>query len=241
VTDWHYRNGYEESKAAGERSIRERFPEMPIATFSCSLVVRRSLDGAISRFHGIYPLIKLMALMTPPFLVGRPDCLIDIVPSDWVARELATQTLQFLGGGATRGVVAAAGPERLRMDRMVAVIEDRINRFRDAAGFPPAPGMTFLPYRRWSFLRRSLEKWQPKELPVNNFRYFERLLDVYKPYTESDIVLPPCNVAGSPPDPGSALSASVDFCLARNAHVVSSRLKRESSKAGMISVTTANS
>jgi nucleoside-diphosphate-sugar epimerase len=232
--EWTYRNGYEESKAAGERAIRERHPRLPVTTFSCSLVIGDSEDGAIARYHGIYPLIKMMACLTPPFLVGRPDCLIDLVPVDWVSKELARQTLLLLGGEPSGDVVAAAGEQRIRMDRMVSVIAERVNRMRTAHGFERLAPLTFLPYRRWAFLRRSLEKWQPKELPVQDFRYFERLLEVYKPYTESDAVLPPQNTRFPCPDTEAALVKSVDHWLDRHAELVRARLKRGANIAAAI-------
>ena len=223
---WSYRNGYEESKAAGERAVRATFPEMSTVTFSCSLVVGRTSDGAIGRFHGLYPLIKLMAVMMPPFLVGRANCLIDIVPIDWVARELAAQTLRHLEGDAPDPVVAAAGCRRIRAQDMVEIIEGRINAFREAHSFEPNEALTLLPFRRWRFLRSSLAKWQPAELPAKEFRYFERLLEVYKPYVESDEVLAPENITSPAPDPVDVLPCAVDYWLNLNRDLVLAKARK---------------
>jgi nucleoside-diphosphate-sugar epimerase len=221
--DWHYRNAYEESKAAGEREVRARFPAMPNATFSCSLVIGRQSDGAIRRFHGLYPLIKLMALMRPPFLVGDATCLIDLVPVDWVGAELAAHTCRALAQASTAPVTAAAGPRRISTGSMISCIEQRINRFRARHGLDDVPPLVFLPYRRWAFLRRSLERWQPAELPVRDFRYFERLLQIYRPYAESATVLPPRNVRREAPEAMPILAKAVDYWLDRNERLVLAR------------------
>lgn len=93
--DWEYRNGYEESKALAERSLRNDFgARLPISTFSCSLVVGDSRTGEIARFNGLYPLIKFLAAFNPPFLVGNKDGLLDIVPVDWVVAELHAMVLR---------------------------------------------------------------------------------------------------------------------------------------------------
>jgi len=232
--DWTYRNAYEESKAAGERAIADACPTLDLTTFSCSLVIGDSRSGAIGRFHGLYPLIKLIATMGPPFLVGRPDCLIDLVPIDWVARELAEQTLRLIDGDVAAPVVAAAGLHRIELRRMIALIEERINRFRLAHGLPcPAP-LTLLPFRRWAFLRRSLEKWRPPELPVQDFRYFERLLDVYKSYTEDDKILPPERTQSPAPEMEPVLLRSVDYWLEQNATLVLSKLRRATKSASLV-------
>lgn len=225
--DWQYRNAYEESKAAGEREVRTRFPALPTATFSCSLVIGRRSDGAIRRFHGLYPLIKMMALMRPPFLVGKASCLIDLVPVDWVAAELAALTCRALAQPVTELVTAAAGSRRITAEAMVECIEQQINGFRRAHGLGETQRLIFLPHRRWDFLRRSLERWQPAELPMRDFRYFERLLHIYRPYTESATVLPPENIQHDAPQPRPVLAKAVAYWLARNERVVLARMQDE--------------
>jgi thioester reductase-like protein len=221
---WDYRNAYEQSKAAAERELRRQFPELPTATFSCSLVIGRMSDGAIQRFHGLYPLIKMLALMPPPFLVGSPSCLIDLVPIDWVATELAALTRRALVQSVTDPVTASAGKRRISTGQMLDCIVGRINRFRARHGFGEMSRPDFIPYRRWCFLQRSLQRWQPANLPAREFRYLERLLAVYRPYTEQAPVLPPQNATSEAPEPEPVLEKSVDFWLGQHERILTSRL-----------------
>jgi nucleoside-diphosphate-sugar epimerase len=221
---WEYRNAYERSKATAERELRRQFPELPTATFSCSLVIGRVSDGAIQRYHGLYPLIKMLALMPPPFLVGNSSCLIDLVPIDWVATELAALTRCTLAKPVTDPVTASAGKRRMSIGQMLDCIVGRINRFRNHHGFAEMSRPDFIPYRRWRFLQRSLQRWQPANLPAREFRYLERLLAVYQPYTEQAPVLPPRNTTGEAPEPEPVLEKSVDFWLGQHERILIRRL-----------------
>ncbi|WAC71669.1 SDR family oxidoreductase [Roseateles sp. SL47] len=222
--DWPYRNGYEESKALAERTIRAAFgSHMPMATFSCSLVVGDSRDGQIARFNGLYPLIKFLALFHPPFLVGHRDGLLDIVPVDWVVRELAALVEDLHAGRAPDEVVAAAGATRIRYEAVVRLIEARLSHHRAQHGLPPVPEVPILRDRQWSFLKRSLAAWQPPGLSSGDFRYFERLLQVYGTYASSDRVRAPLNVRTPAPDPQDFLGRTVDYWISRHPRALRAR------------------
>lgn len=225
--DWVYRNGYEESKAAGERALRERFAAtMPISLFSCSLVVGDSVDGAIGRFHGLYPLIRFIASLAPPFLVGNRDGRMDIVPIDWVASELVQLTLRCAAGAAPSDVVAAGGGARLSYERIVRLIESRLDLARHAAGLPPLAPVPILRMRQWAFLKRSLSTWRPEGISTGDFRYFERLLQIYGVYAESETVRAPLNTTCAAPDGERFLPLAVDYWLA-HASDAQAGLKRQ--------------
>jgi hypothetical protein len=112
---------------------------------------------------------------------------------------------------------------------MISGIEERINRFRLAHALPPRLPLLIMPSRRWAFLKRSLEKWQPEGLSMRDFRYFDRLLQVYKPYTESDTVQAPCNLVEEAPGPETFLGSSVDYWLAGHAELVLRRMRDDKS------------
>ncbi|WP_219140397.1 SDR family oxidoreductase [Burkholderia catarinensis] len=231
--DWVYRNGYEESKAAGERALRERFGStMPVSVFSCSLVVGDSIDGAIGRFHGLYPLIRFIASLAPPFLVGNRAGLMDIVPIDWVAGELVQLARRGAAGAAPSNVVAAAGDARLSYERIVRLIESRINIARLAAGLPALAPVPILRMRQWAFLKRSLSTWRPEGISTGDFRYFERLLQIYGVYAESETVCAPENTTCIAPAGEVFLPLAVDYWLA-HASDAQAGLKRQVA-AGMI-------
>lgn len=222
--DWVYRNGYEESKALAERTLRERFgPTLPISTFSCSLVVGDSVSGQIGRFNGLYPLIKFIAAFNPPFLVGNKDGLFDIVPRDWVVAELLHMVLACEQASEPPEVVASAGAQRIRYEDVVRLMEQRLAAARAHHGLPAAAPVPILRERQWGFLKRSLAAWQPPGISTSDFRYFERLLQVYGAYASSDRVRAPLNIVSPAPNPAAFLPKVVDYWISRNPRVLHSR------------------
>jgi nucleoside-diphosphate-sugar epimerase len=218
--DWTYRNGYEASKAAAETALRAEFSELPLSVFSCSLVVGDQSTGAISRFHGLYPLVRLMAATAPPFVIGRPDCAIDLVPIDWVTEQLYSAFERTLAGERV-DIVAASGSGAIRLDAMVRGIEAQINAFRQECGFEPFDEVPIISYRRWEFLQRTVAAWRPTELSNRDFRQIAHLIRIYQPYTVSDVVRGPKEVDPAPAAV-SLVGPSTRYWLERNAH----RLRR---------------
>lgn len=214
---WVYRNGYEQSKAAAERGLRELYGhQMPISVFSCSLVVGDSIDGAISRFHGLYPLIRFIHSWSPPFLVGNRRGLFDLVPIDWVVDELIHLVSDCVAGGEPRDVVASSGEARRPYQEVIRIIESRIDRVRHKAGLAPLTPVPILRSRQWDFLKRALLAWRPEGISTRDFRYFERLLQIYGVYAESDHVRPPLNVRIPAPSAEAFLPKAVDYWLAHS-------------------------
>lgn len=215
--DWAYRNGYEESKAAGERLLREQFEAvMPISVFSCSLVVGDSMNGAITRYHGLYPLIRFIATLSPPFLVGNRTGRFDLVPIDWVVNELLQLSDRCAAGAPASEVVAAAGDSRLQYERVIRIIESRIDRARETVDLPALTPVPILRGRQWAFLKRSLSTWQPEGVSASDFRYFERLLQIYGVYAESETVREPLNVTCPAPSAELFLPRAVDYWLSHS-------------------------
>ena len=227
MENWAYRNAYEASKAEAERQLRATFTTMPIATFSCSLVIGHSSTGEIHRYHGLFPLIRFLAMVRPPFLVGRRDCLIDLVPVDWVSEQLAALTRRAMIADVHEPVVAAAGASRVPAMRMIDIIEDRIAYHLDALGVEPrSHSVDILPHRRWAFLRRSVDRWQPPGLALRDFRLFDKIQSIYGPYTESDLVQPPLGVTRDVPDPERALVLTTDHWLDVHSEPLAARYAR---------------
>lgn len=227
---WEYRNGYEETKAEAHRALKQK-GELPTSVFSCSLVVGDQAEGVISAFHGVYPLLKL-ASGSPPFVVGNPDCLVDIIPVDWTVSELWEMIKRGLDGEAGTEVVAAAGAKRITLGDMFAIFNQRINLRRADMGLPEFPETVFVNNRRWEFLKRSMEAWKPEGLSVRDFKQFEMLLGIYRPYTTSDAVRLPYGLIEEAPRVDSYLHKSVDFWLAHNEAKLESQWMREHRKQG---------
>ncbi|RMV71087.1 hypothetical protein ALP05_200164 [Pseudomonas caricapapayae] len=214
IEDWEYRNGYEETKAMAERSLRAKYEtRMSILTFSCSLVVGDSQTGAISRFNGLYPLIRFLAGFTPPFLVGNKNGLLDIVPLDWVTGELQAMIMRFSASGVIEEVVASGGDKRIGYENLVRLVESQLREARETVGLDAQNPVPILKSRQWNFLKRSLSAWNPEGISKNEFRYFERLLQVYGAYASSDRVRAPSNVTRPSPDPTEFMPQVIKFWL----------------------------
>lgn len=216
MENWIYRNGYEETKAIAERQLREDFGRRhPMITYGCSLVVGRSDTGYITRFHGIYPLIRFLAKFYPPFLVGRKEGRFDLIPIDWAVEQLLHAIDLVSGEGAPESVVAAAGEKRITYERLVQIILDRINSAHSNETPEKVAELPILRMRQWKFIKRSLSAWTPSGLHERDFRYFERLLDVYGKYAEHDDVRSPLHTSSPAPSPENYLPTVIDFWLSQ--------------------------
>jgi nucleoside-diphosphate-sugar epimerase len=206
-----YRNGYEETKATAERELRAGFGRAhPMNVYSCSLVVGSSRDGAISRYHGLYPLLRFLDSYSPPFLVGRKDGRFDIVPVDWAVEQLLHAVHEVELQDEPRDVVASAGGGRIQYARLVELLLAGLNSARTAIGQAHVPAMPILRKRQWEFLRRSVGAWKPPGLRERDFRYFERLLGIYGQYAESDAVREPLNTSSPAPAPEDYLPVVIE-------------------------------
>ncbi|MET9546448.1 MULTISPECIES: SDR family oxidoreductase [unclassified Streptomyces] len=216
VDDWEYRNTYEESKAEAERLLKRDFADLDPSVFSCSLVVGHSATGAISRFHGIYPLLGLVERYEPPFLPGDRDGLIDIVPVDWVASELCAMTEALLAGGPARDVVASAGEAAPRLSDLVSAVVTVLNRARREEGRPELADVPLVPYRRWDFLRRSVDAWKVTEIRLPNRQFLDRLIGIYRPYFENARVRLPENTTCPAPHWSGYVDGVVEYWRTAN-------------------------
>lgn len=216
--DWEYRNAYEETKAAGERLLREDFADLRPVVFSCSLVAGDTVTGRIARFHGLYPLMAVLERFRVPFLVGGRDKRVDVVPVDWVATELAELMARVDAGfddeEPVEDVVASAGNAALVYPALVESLVGSLNRYRIERDERPLEPVAVLSFRQWRFLRRTIDAWDVKEIDRRSLGVFEHLLKHYGPYLEDDRVLGPVNVTLPAPDIASYLDPVVGYWLA---------------------------
>jgi nucleoside-diphosphate-sugar epimerase len=205
-----HRNSYEATKIAAETLLREEFPDLEPATFATSLVVGSSVDGQVDGFHGIYPLLSMIAEGVP-FLVGSRTARIDLVPVDWVAAELLALVRAALAGRRSEDVVAAAGSASLTLPRLVAVAVGALDAERKAEGLSPLAETPVLSFRQWGFIRRSLDAWEVAGVDRGQLERFERLLGIYAPYLKDSASRAPSNVRRPAPDPAQYLERVVGY------------------------------
>jgi nucleoside-diphosphate-sugar epimerase len=208
---WEYRNTYEESKAVAERMLRTDFPDLAPSVFSCALVVGHSRTGQISRFHGLYPLMRLIDRYEVPVVPGGRGQRLDIVPVDWVATELQRLIIEINNGGAPRDIIASAGAAAPTMPDLVSGIVAALNQCRLRHGRPPIADITVVPLRRWQFLRRTLDSWQLDHLPLPSPRILDLMLASYHPYLENGRARPPHGTASPAPPFSTYLDHVVSF------------------------------
>ncbi len=129
-----YANGYEASKAEGERLVAAaRARGRRIAVARPSVVVGASGDGAIGEFGSFYGMIRLVAEGRIPVLPARPGASLDLVPIDHVVAGLtdiaermadaAGRTFHLVSGAPVpvAGLLALAGEfPQLHAPRFVA-------------------------------------------------------------------------------------------------------------------------
>ncbi|MBO4208916.1 SDR family oxidoreductase [Micromonospora echinofusca] len=214
--NWRYRNTYEESKAAAERMLRADFADLTLSVFSCSLVVGHSRSGSISRFHGIYPLVRLIERYELPFIPAARNHRMDIVPVDWVAEELFQLMAGQFAGRAPRHVVASAGPAAPMMTDLVSQTVAVLNRHRLIEGRPIMGQVAVLGLRQYDFLRRSLDSWQVGNVRMPSPRVLDRVMATYRPYLEDGNVLPPSGTTSPVPAYADYLDPVISFWLDRS-------------------------
>jgi nucleoside-diphosphate-sugar epimerase len=214
--NWRYRNTYEESKAAAERMLRADFADLALSVFSCSLVVGHSRTGAISRFHGIYPLVRLIERYELPVLPAGGRHRMDIVPVDWVADELFQLMADQLAGREPRDVVASAGAAAPLITELVEQVVAALNRHRLADGRPIMPPVAVLGMRQYDFLRRSLDSWPVGNVRLPDPRVLDRVMAAYRPYLEDGNVLPPTGVSAPVPPYADYLDPVISYWLDRS-------------------------
>jgi nucleoside-diphosphate-sugar epimerase len=210
--NWVYRNTYEESKAAAERMLRADYPDLRTSVFACSLVVGHSVTGRIARFHGVYPLLRLIENYSVPVVPGERGHKMDIVPVDWVADELLRLLADVRAGGGPRDVIAAAGEAAPSMTELVEHVAGALNLRRLRDGRPSLPQIAVLGMRQWEFLRRSLDSWDV-DTNLPDPRLLDRIMATYRPYLAAGHVRPPAGTFRPTPSYLSYIDPVVSFWL----------------------------
>lgn len=124
------RNAYERSKLAAEVVIeRERKAGLPVTVHRPSIIVGDSRTGRASSFKVLYWPLKLYARGQWKTVFGRPDCVMDVVPVDFVADAMMCLLSEPRAAGGTFHLVA--GPERQStIGELVKIVERFFDRGR---------------------------------------------------------------------------------------------------------------
>jgi nucleoside-diphosphate-sugar epimerase len=82
-------NAYQQSKYEAEELVSRAMDDIPIAIFRLSTIIGDSLTGEVHQLNYFHRLIKLFPQNLLPFIPGRPDAPIDLIPEDWALRAIA--------------------------------------------------------------------------------------------------------------------------------------------------------
>ncbi|MCS6913932.1 MAG: SDR family oxidoreductase [Myxococcales bacterium] len=140
-----FRNTYEQSKFEAEKLCRAAQQELPVCILRPSIIVGDSRTGRTTSYKTLYWPMRLLigfyGLWRPvlPRLVRlpvRPDCVLDVVPVDWVAEAVAR--LFEDPGAVGRCYHLAAGPDAATIECLVNLACDHFGvarlRYLDPEG-----------------------------------------------------------------------------------------------------------
>ncbi len=148
------RNAYEASKCEAEhRLVDEYGKRLNLRVVRPSLIVGDSRSGHILRHHGIYPLLRLIALAEVPCLIAEDTSRIDIVPVDAVANEL----LDVESWRPTTTI--AAGERALSVGEFVRMVQDLRDDWRRRRDCVALPQISVINRRQYDFLMHAAGSW----------------------------------------------------------------------------------
>ena len=190
-----FANGYEASKAAGERLVRASALDWAIAR--PSIVVGASDTGAIRQFDTTYAAFKLIAEGRVRHMPARPSASLDFVPIDHVAHGIVELAERM--EAARGGTYHLVGAQPLAVADFTATI-GAYPHFHEPELVPP-------------------ESFDAAMLPALERRLFRRVAGLYASYFQRDphfgddnfraITGLACPVTGS-----DYIKRLIDYCIA---------------------------
>jgi long-chain acyl-CoA synthetase len=130
-----FRNTYERTKLEAELAIADALDELAGVIVRPSIVVGERATGWTSAFNVIYPPLRAFVTGAIDVVPGRPDGIVDIVPSDYVADAIAHLLLRRTD---VRGALhLVAGESATTMRELAGLAAARAGRA--VPPFGPAP------------------------------------------------------------------------------------------------------
>lgn len=206
-------NPYEESKLCAENTVLETFADrLRIGILRPTLVVGASETGRITRFNGVYPLVRVIAFGELPCIVGDPDYAVDLIPVDWVADEALALLSRVDHEPGPIMVTLSAGDERVLLKDLVKLIRERIDHQFGQWGLPAPPPLSIIKRRQFDFLLRAAPSWNLEE----RFEQVRRISDLmagYLNHVDDNTRIDCQNASRKAPRLGDYLPQTIDFWL----------------------------
>lgn len=210
------RNPYEITKLEAEHALRDQYGDrIDLTVLRCSLVVGASIDGAISRFNGLYPLVRIIALAEVPCVIADSNYRVDTIDLDFVRRQVDLALDSAPSGRGRRLLIAAAGSEAVNIRDLVSLVIERTDAYRAMQNLAPLPEISVIARRQYRFLMKASKSWGMEE----RFARVEQISNMMQGYVvhgESGHAIKPVVLGEAPPPPSSYLPNVIDFWLAAN-------------------------
>jgi nucleoside-diphosphate-sugar epimerase len=169
-----FTNAYEYSKSLAEAAVVSSASAWNI--IRPSLIVGSTRDGRISRYNGLYPVIRMLAGGLIPMMPGYADAVIDTIPVDIVAEA----TLRALSPSASTQVVTSlgSGSHSLTFGEIISITLDVVNAYRQERNLPPIGRPPMVTPERYMRFFKPFILSETK----GGMRRILDIMDVYLPY-----------------------------------------------------------
>lgn len=212
------RNAYEQTKLEAERALLGLGEQrIALTIIRCSLVVGASTSGFISRFNGLYPLVRIVALAEVPCVIADGDYNVDVVDVDYVREQVDLALDRDRSDALPLRLVAAAGERAIGIRALVATILDRTNRFRTDRGLDELPEVSVISSRQYRFLMNASKGWG-LEKRFSRVEQISDLMSGYVRHGETGRSMKAVFLGDPPPAPADYMPAVVDYWLSVNEH-----------------------
>jgi nucleoside-diphosphate-sugar epimerase len=183
-----YRNTYEWSKARGERMVRHAYAAVTVVR--PPMIIGRRDDGHLSRFVGIYALMRAALTGLAPLIVAESQACLELVPVD----DVATQVLRAsLGPPPQRHARVEIGRGRaaLTVRQTLTLARDAINEVRAARGIAPVDHPPLVTPDQWTRLFSPLagkSLTERQKAVLKHLEYFIPYMSITRSFVPSVVV-----------------------------------------------------
>lgn len=121
-------NNYEQSKYEAEIILREAMKDLPITVIRLSTVLSDSKTGEVSKLAAIHQGLRLYYHSLAPMIPGTPDCLVDLIASDYAVSAIADLACDGFHAGQTFHL--CAGKDAFTLEQLLAQTHDAFMTYR---------------------------------------------------------------------------------------------------------------
>ncbi len=117
--DCGFVNFYEQSKYEAEQLVQAESDRLPVSIVRLSTVIGDSASGEVNKMGGIHHAMRLMFHSLAPFVPGRKDSAVDLIPLDYAVESIVLLGLQKFAPNTTWHV--CGGVDALSLEEFLAL------------------------------------------------------------------------------------------------------------------------